>query len=927
MIRQDALTSVQTPENYYMAIFDAMPGNILLVKNDPPRFTILASTVAYQKLTGYNKEDLLHKGVFEVFPLNEDTSPGGGNEALLSYQHVATKKEPHIIAVHRYNLRNHDGTYIEKFWRISNAPVFSANGEVDYIIHSAEDITAQVTAKKTEDAHFELQRSFHQVEESEQRFRALVTATSNVLFRMNADWSELLELHGRDFVSHTGKPIKDWIQKYIHPRDQDRVKAAVGKAILTKTTFELEHQVNSKDETPGWTFSRATPIFNDRQEIIEWFGAATNITNRKEAEEALQESEAKYRSLFESMDQGFCVFEMIFDAQNQPVDYRFLEINRVFEKQTGLIDAVGKTARELVPNLERHWFELYGAVATTGEPTRFTQGSVAMGRWFDVYGFRIGDHTSKKVALLFTDISEQKRNQFELIEKDKQLRNIIHTAPVPMLILRGDELVVDTINERMLQMINKGPDVLNKPLLESVPELKSQPGYERLRTVYQTGRQEYGNEILVPLSRDGILEERYFNFAYTPLIENQKVVGVMDVATEVTEQVKARKAIEEKSQELQLAIDVADLGHFRIDLASDVGTCSDRIMDWFGLSHHQVPISTILMVVHPEDRDRCRTVLDDAKRTQNNNRLDLLFKIMDPHTTGIRHLRAFGKMLPHKKDQPAVMLGVVQDVTQQILYQQHLKENEAELQRRVLERTIELESLNQELRRSNQNLEEFAHAASHDLKEPVRKIHFFTQKLKDQLSSHINEAQQLSFKRIQDATQRMGNLIDDLLLYSHVSDRPLQMENIDLNKKVQIVLEDLELHIQEKNAVISVAQLPVVTGYRRQLQQLLQNLIGNALKYSKNDVQAQIDITATKVTEDGRQYDVIEVCDNGIGFEQKYADQIFKMFARLHNKNDYGGTGVGLSIVKKVVENHSGMIRVVSSPGLGSSFSVYLPCS
>jgi light-regulated signal transduction histidine kinase (bacteriophytochrome) len=241
---------------------------------------------------------------------------------------------------------------------------------------------------------------------------------------------------------------------------------------------------------------------------------------------------------------------------------------------------------------------------------------------------------------------------------------------------------------------------------------------------------------------------------------------------------------------------------------------------------------------------------------------------------------------------------------------------EAQLQ---LERTVE------ELRRSNRNLEEFAHAASHDLKEPVRKIHFFTTQLKDQLRTHLKEGELRLFGRIENATERMGNLIDDLLLYSHVSQRPHEMEKVDLNEKVHRVLEDLELDVQEKEAIIAVGKLPVVKGYRRQLQQLFQNLISNALKYSKKDMSPRIDISASEVAEKGKSYYLITVKDNGIGFEQEYADKIFQMFTRLHGKGEYSGTGVGLSIVKKVVENHNGFISVESIPGEGSTFNVLLP--
>ena len=229
-----------------------------------------------------------------------------------------------------------------------------------------------------------------------------------------------------------------------------------------------------------------------------------------------------------------------------------------------------------------------------------------------------------------------------------------------------------------------------------------------------------------------------------------------------------------------------------------------------------------------------------------------------------------------------------------------------------------------ELERSNQNLEEFAHAASHDLKEPIRKVKFFIDRLKEQLIKNLTPDQLHTFTRIETASNRMESLVDDLLMYSEVSDIPLSKEQVDLNHKLQQVMEDLELDIQQKQALIRIEELPVVRGFGRQLQQLFQNLLSNSLKYSKHDTPPRIAVTASVEKKNDQLYDVIRIEDNGIGFEQVYADQIFGMFARLHGKGQYHGTGIGLSIAKKVTENHHGMIRAEGESGKGATFYVYL---
>jgi signal transduction histidine kinase len=229
-----------------------------------------------------------------------------------------------------------------------------------------------------------------------------------------------------------------------------------------------------------------------------------------------------------------------------------------------------------------------------------------------------------------------------------------------------------------------------------------------------------------------------------------------------------------------------------------------------------------------------------------------------------------------------------------------------------------------ELEKSNRNLQDFSHAVSHDLKEPLRKIQMFIQQFLES-NETMNEEAVKPLHKIQDASVRMGSLIDDLMAYSQLKNESQSKESVDLNYCLQRVVEDLELHIQQKNAVLKFDRLPTVYGHGRQLQQMIQNLLTNALKYSKADVPPQIEITSGTAIEGNKQYDLIKVKDNGIGFDPRYADRIFGMFSRLHDKTTYPGNGIGLSIVKRVVENHNGLVKVESTPGNGATFTVLFP--
>jgi signal transduction histidine kinase len=182
----------------------------------------------------------------------------------------------------------------------------------------------------------------------------------------------------------------------------------------------------------------------------------------------------------------------------------------------------------------------------------------------------------------------------------------------------------------------------------------------------------------------------------------------------------------------------------------------------------------------------------------------------------------------------------------------------------------------------------------------------------------------------------MHSLIDDLLSYSEVSVRPRAFEDVDINALIKLVLSDLDLEIEHKNATVQVDQLFTMKGHQRQLQQVFQNLIGNALKYNKPDVPPVISIQCDKIV--GKQlavkagrsdlkdaYHVISIRDNGIGFDQKDAERIFNVFTRLHGNAEYKGTGIGLSIVRKVIDNHNGFIYAESEAGQGATFHVCFP--
>ncbi|QFT55991.1 ATP-binding protein [Microbulbifer sp. THAF38] len=265
---------------------------------------------------------------------------------------------------------------------------------------------------------------------------------------------------------------------------------------------------------------------------------------------------------------------------------------------------------------------------------------------------------------------------------------------------------------------------------------------------------------------------------------------------------------------------------------------------------------------------------------------------------------------------------------QQSEYAKQLEQRVAERTQELAERTQELELYSQELTRSNRELQNFAFVASHDLQEPLRKIRAFGDRLTDRYSEKLGDGKDYVM-RMQSAAKRMSKLIEDLLAFSRTSRRTTPFETVDLNLVVEEVLDDLQIKREETNAEIEVQPLPVVQADPMQMSQLFLNLIGNALKFIKPDNTPIIRVECEKaeishadITLPGYR---ITVSDNGIGFDEQYVEKVFSAFQRLHGRNEYEGTGIGLAICRRIMERHCGEIDASSTPGVGTTFELLIP--
>lgn len=380
-----------------------------------------------------------------------------------------------------------------------------------------------------------------------------------------------------------------------------------------------------------------------------------------------------------------------------------------------------------------------------------------------------------------------------------------------------------------------------------------------------------------------------------------EVAGVFAAARDISQRKRAEAALQNSEERYRsLVVATAQV----VWSTNPQGEVEDMPM-WrtiTGQSIEEVRGWGWLQAVHPEDRERTQAVWSDAVRTRTLYNVEYRVRRWDGQyrhmwVRGVPVMEADGETIRE-------WVGTCNDITERKQAEEDIKRYAAELER------------------SNAELQDFASIASHDLQEPLRKVLAFGEHLREHCEGKLDELGLDFLSRMQNAAKRMSVLIEALLAYSRVASRAQPMEPVDLLSVLFGVLPDLEERIAKTHARIEFAPLPKVMADPMQVRQVIQNLLGNALKFQAPGTTPQVEITG-KINERG--WCELSVRDNGIGFDEKYLDRIFRPFQRLHGRNEYEGSGMGLAICRKVVARHGGTITAHSRPGAGATFVVTLP--
>ncbi len=625
----------------------------------------------------------------------------------------------------------------------------------------------------------------------------------------------------------------------------------------------------------------------------------------RSAEQALRESEAKYRALVENIPQR------VFHKDRQ---LRFVAANQGFAEDLGLpmAEIIGRDDFELhPPEVAEKFRQSDQHVMATGQVEAFDELFVHNGQAFTIHSVKtpVRDENGAIVGVcgIYWDITEQRKLKDQLQESEARLRAIFDNVQEGIIVAEADTLRHVMVNPAICRMLGYSEAEL---LALSPPGLHPPQAQARLEETFRSmvdGKHGLVRE-LTTLRKDG---STFYATISTSSLDMDGRPCFVGVFHDITEMLEAREALARSEARLREAQRLAHLGSWEHVLPDNRLFWSDETCRIFEIDPSG-PAPThdmFLAALHPEDRQRVLHTYQESIAQRFDYQILHRLLMADGR---IKHVRERVRTEYDPDGRPLRTFGTIQDVTEQAQAEQEIRDLNETLERRVAVRT-------EELARANRELESFSYSVSHDLRAPLRAINGFSRILQDTAEPALSAENRQLLERIVHNTNRMGDLIDDILDYSRASQTALRHRSVDLATLAQEICA--ELAPTYPKAVVRIGALGHAWGDATMLRQVLSNLIGNALKYTGKRDTPEIVVGA----EPGESEIVFFVRDNGAGFDMQYAGKLFGMFQRMHTDKDFPGTGVGLAITKRIIERHGGRIWAEAVKEGGATFRFVLP--
>lgn len=725
----------------------------------------------------------------------------------------------------------------------------------------------------------------------------------------------------------------DKLQNKINTKNVEQIADAadyysilVDNLLLVYRILQLENNIDLDDQNQKISSDVNSKL--DEKSLRNSF--SKQFKNYQQNSDSFNELNNKLPQYLSQLPLGICVAmgeDLIFEYVNST----YLQI---VDRDDSI---VGQKIADVLNDIDtQRVFDEVRKVFQTGIPYSSNELLVKLNRydsWQNAYfnlvcqPIRELDNTISGVVVICTEVTDIVESKKLLEESEFKFRYIIDKSPVAKAILRGPEFKVEIANKKMLEFFwrRKLDEVTGRPFLHIFPELEAQEFPKRLRQVYASGvAYSESNAVAYVDSEEG-RNEYIIDYEYAPLLNSNGMVdGVMISAYDVTERVRAETAL--KISEEQFKSIASVMQQFIWTAAPDgkLVYWNQAVFQYSGITEEELEKNGWISIIHPDDR------VENLKQWEKSIATgeDFIQEHRFCKKNGDYRWQ-LSRAVAQKDENGKILqwVGTSTDIHDQITFQETLEDL-------VDARTKDLSKINIELQSSNQDLESFAYISSHDLQEPLRKIQTFISIILDSDYENLSDRGKSYFLRVESAAARMKRLITDLLTYSRTSAVDKDFEEVNLQELLEEIQGDFLDTLEEKNGRISIETMPVISGISFQLRQLFVNLISNSIKFAKEGIPPEIEITRRIVNGEeiettdlykNQKYVEITIKDNGIGFSQEYASKIFEVFQRLHAKGTYDGTGIGLAICKKIIDKHHGLISAASTAGEGATFKIILP--
>lgn len=617
-------------------------------------------------------------------------------------------------------------------------------------------------------------------------------------------------------------------------------------------------------------------------------------------EVASLENERKFLSLISSMNEGVALHELIYDDAGKAIDYRITMVNHAYEKMTGLKSesVIGSKASEIYGEYSMVYFDIFKKSAESGESQIIEAFFEPLSRYFHVSVF---SPVHGMFATVFKDITKHKSDEDALRQSESRFRSVLDNS--------RDIIYRLNLQTGLHEYISPSIESLSGFSME---EISSMEIMDLLKNVHHEDITALRKSLLkLRETGEGELEYRQLNKngEYRWISNNMVIIKddhnnplfVDGTIRDITNRKTFENILSEANEKLEVALEIGHIGLWEWNLKSGLVTCDRRTEEMLMLKSDSVKkaFQFFESCIHEEDIEHFRRAINQS--LELNQPFETVIRTK-PFEDESRYVEIKGLVYKSSRGNPVKLSGVCFDVTGM------KKGTEAVLLK-----------LNEELMRSNKDLQQFAYVASHDLQEPLRMVSSFTQLIEQRYRDKIDDDGREFIQYAVEGSRRMYNLINGLLAYSRIQARGKEFGKVSMRKVLEKVKKNLELKITEKKAEITVRKMPVLFADEFQMIQLMQNLIDNSLKFSKVTPR----ITVSSIS-DKEQFTFM-VRDQGIGIDPQYYEKIFRIFQRLHERNSYEGTGIGLAICKRIAERHGGKIWVESEPGKGTRFFFTIP--